>query len=215
MKTWRTYQAYASRGEWHIHTRHTDGRDGIPEYCQRAGELGIPLIAFTEHVGKTLRYDFDAFLTEIEDARDSFPLTILSGCEAKILPDGEIDAEEWVLEVVDYPIVSFHSFPRDVPLYVECLKSALQNRYVNAWAHPGAFLRANHLTIPADDLADIFAVMAQEEVALEVNRKYSTPPDEWIGPARRRGVAEIRGSDVHAVDQLRKWNGSEGALPPD
>jgi DNA polymerase (family 10)/putative hydrolase len=85
MKTWKKYVDYLLEGEWHIHTNYTDGKNTVFEYCEKAVEIGIPLLAFTEHVRKELTYDFNQFLNEIEEAREEFDLIILSGCEAKVL----------------------------------------------------------------------------------------------------------------------------------
>lgn len=66
MKTWQRYPEFLIKGEWHVHTCYTDGQNTIDECCQKAVEIGIPLIAFTEHVRKNLNYDFHNFLNDIE-----------------------------------------------------------------------------------------------------------------------------------------------------
>jgi len=202
MKAWKKYREFLATGEWHIHTRYTDGQNTVNEYCRKAEELGVPLLAFTEHVRRDLDYDFNLFLGDIEQARDTFDLIILSGCEASILPGGEPNAPGWVLREVDYPVVSFHSFPHDVSLYARSLIACIRNDCVNTWAHPGAFLNRSGLALDDGDLASILREMAAREVALELNRKYGVPDNAWIELAGRYGVPLIRGSDVHAVTDL-------------
>jgi len=206
MKTWRKYADYLLDGEWHIHTNYTDGKNSVFEYCKRALEMGIPLLAFTEHVRRELSYDFNQFLADIEKARQEFNLIILSGCEAKVLPDGELDVKQWILKKVDYVIFAFHSFPKDIDLYIESLKSVLRNSYVNAWAHPGEFLSRHDLELPEKDLIEIFKLMREQDVLLEINRKYSVPPEKWVSMARRYNVRMVRGSDVHSTEDLRRGN---------
>lgn len=202
MKAWKKHEDLLSRGEWHIHTKYTDGNDDIMDYCRRAEETGIPLVAFTEHVRKDLEYDFNTFLNDIDDARGEFDLIILSGCEAKVLPDGSLDVEEHILAEVDYPIFAFHSFPSDLELYVECLKIILKNKYVNTWAHPGT-LSSRHIDLSKDDLEEIFMLMKEREVLLEANRKYDLPKRHWLDLAEKCDVRMVRGSDIHRVEDMK------------
>lgn len=201
MKTWKKYIDYLLVGEWHIHTGYTDGNNSVFEYCEKAVEVSTPLLAFTEHVRKNLNYDFNSFLNEIEKAREEFDLIILSGCEAKVLPGGELDVEEWILREVDYPIFAFHSFPEDIDIYTESLKSVLRNGYVNAWAHPGIFLSRNGLELPEKDLIYIFELMGKQDVLLEMNRKYSVPSEKWVSVARDYTVRLVNGNDIHSIEE--------------
>ena len=68
MKVYEKYTNYLLKGEWHIHTSWTDGNNTIFDYCEKAIQEGIPLVAFTEHVSKSPDYDFRLFLNEIEKA---------------------------------------------------------------------------------------------------------------------------------------------------
>lgn len=204
MKTWKKYIDYLLVGEWHIHTSYTDGNNSVFEYCEKAIEVGIPLLTFTEHVRKNLNYDFNSFLNEVEKAREEFDLIILSGCEAKVLPNGELDVEEWILREVDYPIFAFHSFPEDIDIYAESLKSVLRNGYVNAWAHPGIFLSRNSLELPEKDLIYIFELMGKQDVLLEMNRKYSVPSEKWVSVARDYTVRLVNGNDIHSIEECER-----------
>ena len=56
-----------NKGEWHIHTDYTDGKNSVFEYCKVAERLGIPLLAFTEHVRKKMDYDFDQFVEDVQN----------------------------------------------------------------------------------------------------------------------------------------------------
>ncbi len=203
MKIWKRYEKYLMKGEWHIHTNYTDGENSVFEICKRAKELEIPLIAFTEHVRRELTYDFNEFLNDIEQAREEFPeIIILSGVEAKVLPDYSLNVEDNIIREVDYPIFAFHSFPWDRKLYLKCLKKVIKNKYVNAWAHPGLFLQRTGFSLTVDELRGIFNLMKRHDVLLEVNRRYNLPEKEWINMASEMGVKTVRGSDVHSIEQL-------------
>jgi len=202
MKIWKKYIDYLLEGEWHIHTSYTNSKGGVLEYCEKAAKLGIPLLAFTEHVRKNLNYDFNNLLNDIEKAREEFDLIILSGCEAKVLPGGELDVEEWILRNVDYPIFAFHSFPRDIDTYIKSLEIALRNKYVNTWAHPGAFLLRHGLELPEKELIKIFRLMKKHSVLLEVNKKYKVPFRAWLDIAEKYNVKTVTGNDIHGIEDL-------------
>lgn len=208
MKTWERYGEYLLTGEWHVHTNYTDGENTVLEMCRRAEELGIPLIAFTEHVRRELTYDFSSFLSDVEKAREEFPeLIILSGIEAKVLPDGNLDVAEEIVREVDYPVFAYHSFPPDLDLYIESLLKVIRNRYINAWAHPGLLLRNSSFRLPQDSLMDVMREMKKNHVLLELNTKYSLPEKEWLLIARRLGVGLVRGGDIHSVEELKQNSG--------
>jgi len=204
MKIWQKYSDYLLSGEWHIHTRYTDGEGSVEDYCSRAVKLGIPLVAFTEHVRLNLSYDFQAYLAEIERAREEYDLIVLSGCEAKVLPDGTLDADKSILKEVDYPIFAFHSFPGDIDVYLDALYNILKNPCVNTWAHPGIFLKKSGLTVGEEELCRIFKALSDNEILIELNKKYSAPPEAWIDLARRQHVHFVRGSDCHRIEELER-----------
>jgi len=203
MKTWKKYSQYLLLGEWHIHTSYTDGENSVDDYCKRAVELGVPLVAFTEHVRRRLSYDFNAYLEDIDRAREQYDLIVLSGCEAKVLPDGTLDVDDSILKQVDYPIFAFHSFPKDIDVYLDALDNVLRNPYVNTWAHPGVFLEKAGLNLPENELSRVFKVLSANEILIELNARYNAPSDAWISLARYCQVDFVRGSDCHCVEELK------------
>jgi len=203
MKIWKKYSQYLLSGEWHIHTNYTDGANSIDDYCKRAVELGIPLIAFTEHVRRNLRYDFSSYLDDIERAKDLYDLIVLSGCEVKVLPEGFLDIDDSILKQVDYPIFAFHSFPKSIDIYLDALYIVLKNPYVNTWAHPGVFLKKAGLDLPKSELKHVFRTIRENEILIELNVKYNAPSDEWINLARQHRINLVRGSDCHRIEELQ------------
>lgn len=207
MKTWQKYEKYLLTGEWHIHTDYTDGKDNVLDLCRKALELRIPLVAFTEHVSRQLSYDFNKFLRDIEKAREEYPdLVILSGAEAKVLPNSRLNVDEALLDRVDYPIFAFHSFPRDLEAYINCLKTVLKDDRINAWAHPGLFLRRVNLTLSQREIVEIFELVKKKKVLLEVNEKYGLPEKDWVETALRKGVKIVRGNDIHSLEDLERFD---------
>jgi DNA polymerase (family 10)/putative hydrolase len=203
MKAWKKYDKYLMEGEWHVHTNYTDGENSIAELCEAAQNLNIPLIAFTEHVRKNLTYDFDSFLNDIDNAKEQYDLIILSGCEAKVLENGELDVDPDIIKEIDYPIFAYHSFPADIDLYMDCLQQVLKNPYVNAWAHPGNFLLKYRLELTNEQLTTALYSMAKKDVLLEVNKKYGVPVDTWFEFINKSNATLVSGSDAHSVEELK------------
>jgi len=203
---WEQYKQFLMTGQWHIHTGFTDGHNTVMEYAQRACELGIPLIAFTEHVRKNLTYDFSKLLEHIDCARKTFPeLIILSGCEAKVLPDGSLDCPPWVSEQVDFSFFAFHSFPADVEKYFNALYEVIQSGQVDAWSHPGLFFKNNpSLFLSDEQLKAIFEVVEKNNILIEINKKYNLPLHNWWEIIESTISKElfVRGSDIHDVNML-------------
>jgi DNA polymerase (family 10)/putative hydrolase len=202
MRAWQRYEGLRLSGEWHVHTAMTDGSASVEQLCDAAERLSIPLMAFTEHVRRSLDYDFGTLLDDIDKAKRRPGLTVLSGLEAKVLPDGSLDVEDNILESVDYPIFAFHSFPADKGKFMDALRAVLSSGRAHAWAHPGTFTDRSGIGIEQDELDEIMGLMARHRVALEINARYMTPGPRWIKAAARRGVAMVRGSDIHSLADL-------------
>jgi DNA polymerase (family 10)/putative hydrolase len=209
MKRWMKYEDYLMRGEWHIHTNYTDGKNSVREYCKKAAKLGLHLIAFTEHVRRDLTYNFDDFAKEIENARKEYrDLIILTGCEAKVLEEGRLDVSEKVIEECDVVLMAFHSFPNSKRKYVTALREALCDPRVDVWAHPGlspinAHANQNHLKLSDEEFIKALDIAKRNDVLIEINRKYKLPPRRLMNTAEKHGVKFVRGSDVHRVRDLK------------
>lgn len=205
VKVWKKYEKYLLTGEWHIHTNYTDGKNTVFEICKKAIELNIPLVAFTEHVRRKLSYDFNKFISDIEKAREEFrELIILSGLETKVLPNCSLDVEKFLLKEVDFRILAFHSFPKDLTLYVYCLKRIFESETIDAWAHPGLFLRKTKLELDEKNILEILCLMKNKDILLEINKKHRLPKQEWIRLALKIGVKFVRGNDIHSLEDFNK-----------
>ncbi len=203
MKSWEKYQGLLMTGNWHVHSNYTDGQDSVLRMCDAAVGARLPLLAFTEHVRKELSYDFDAFLSDLKSVRAAFPeIVILSGCEAKILPGGDIDAPPELIKTVDYPIVSFHSFEGGRDEYLEALKKAVNVPEVCAWGHPGALAEKRAFEFSDEELNEVFGIMAKNKVLLESNEKYGVPKKDWEDLAVNAGVSLVRGRDSHSTGDI-------------
>ena len=86
------------RGDLHMHSTWSDGRDEIEEMVKQAVTLGYEYIAITDHsqhsvaAGGLTPDRLRRQRQEIDELRPRFPgIVILHGAEVDIMPDGELD----------------------------------------------------------------------------------------------------------------------------
>jgi DNA polymerase (family 10) len=124
------------RGDLHMHTQWSDGRDSIEEMVRAAVTLGYEYMAITDHsptsaAARNLSAEsVDRQADEIAQVRERYPqISILHGCEVDILPDGRLDFRDKVLEKFDIALASLHERGGQSP-------EQLMRRYVAAMRHP-------------------------------------------------------------------------------
>ena len=104
------------RGDLHMHTTYSDGRDSLRRHGRGSAARSdtstsrSPITPSTPATFRTLDRDgLERQRDEIALVREQFPaLTILHGIEADILHDGRIDCADDVLASLDIVLASLH-----------------------------------------------------------------------------------------------------------
>ena len=124
------------RGDLHMHSTWSDGRDTVEAMVQGCRALGYEYMAITDHsphsaAARNLTADgVMKQAEEIAELRERHPdIAILHGCEVDILPDGRLDFPEKVLERFDIVLASLHDRAGHSP-------EQLMKRYASAMTHP-------------------------------------------------------------------------------
>jgi len=124
------------RGDLHMHTDFSDGRDTVEAMVQMCRGLGYEYIAITDHsphsaASRNLSVDSIARQgEEIGRLREQYPdIAILHGCEVDILPDGRLDFPDRILERLDIVLASLHERAGQS-------REHLLRRYAGAMKHP-------------------------------------------------------------------------------
>lgn len=132
------------RGDLHMHTTWSDGRDSMDAMVRAGRALGYEYIAITDHsassaASRSLTLDqIHAQRTELRHVANAHPdIQILHGIELEIFPDGTLDFENHVLEDFDIVLASLHDHagqPGDV--LTDRYLRAMANPFVNVITHP-------------------------------------------------------------------------------
>ena len=124
------------RGDLHMHTEFSDGRDPVEAMVQMCRGLGYEYMAITDHsphsaASRNLSVDSIARQAdEIARLRELYPeIAILHGCEVDILPGGRLDFPDRVLERLDIVLASLHERAGQSGDH-------LLRRYADAMKHP-------------------------------------------------------------------------------
>lgn len=199
------------RGDLHMHTDWSDGRDSIDAMVGAAEALGYEYVAVTDHSASALiargldRERLARQRDAIEAVRDAHPeITVLHGSEVDILAGGSLDFPDDVLEGLDIVLASLHD-PGDDD------GARLTRRYVAAMRHPLVQI-VTHPTnrlVPGRDGYDLdegrlFAGAVETGTILEIDGAPSHL--DMDGPMARRavraGVTVSIDSDCHRAAWL-------------
>jgi DNA polymerase (family 10) len=203
----RLVQVADIRGDLHMHTIETDGRDDVETMARAALALGYEYIAITDHSqalamangldeGRALEH-----AARVRAAGGRVPgITVLAGIECDILADGRLDLADDCLAQLDFVVASVHSaFTQDERQMTERLLRALENPWVDVLGHPTGrlLLRRDGYRV---DLEPVFAAAAQHGVAMEINAQVDRLDlgDTQARLARDRGVRLVISTDAHS-----------------
>jgi DNA polymerase (family 10) len=200
------------RGDVHMHTVATDGRNTILEMAEAAMARGYEYIAITDH-SKNLTMvnglnDQRALehlkLIREADAQLAGRIRVLTGIEVDILGDGQIDLSDEVLAQMDVVIASVHSlFQQPKEQMTERLLRAIENPYIRILGHLTGRLLLRRDSYEMD-LTAVLKKAAAHGVAVEHNAY----PDRLdlcdldLRRAREMGCSIVINTDSHHISHL-------------
>jgi DNA polymerase (family 10) len=199
------------RGDLHMHTTYSDGRDSLRRMIESAHALGYEYIAITDHsehagASRTLTLDeIEQQRGEIAGLRDEAPgMTILHGIEVDIMPDGSLDCPDAVLRSLDIVLASLHdSAGQDGGQLTDRCLGAIRHPLVNVITHPANQLVGRR---PGYDMdyAAIYAAAVETGTALEIDGApaHLDLSGERAREAVQAGVTVVIDSDCHRYRAL-------------
>jgi DNA polymerase (family 10) len=220
------------RGDLHMHSTETDGRDDVTALAEAARAEGLEYIAITDHSQSlAMANGLDERRAEAHAARiraldrAGAGVRLLAGIECDIRPDGSLDLADDCLAGLDLVVASVHSaFTLDRQQMTDRIVKALDNPYVDILGHPTGrlILRREPYAVDVDA---VIAAAAARGVAIEINCQVDRLDfnDVHARLARDRGVRLVISSDAHSRAALgtlrwgvlvarRAWLGPDDVL---
>jgi len=198
------------RGDVHMHSTETDGKDDIEAMARAAQVAGHEYIAITDH-SKSL-----AMANGLDEARALahaarvraidrlHGVRVMAGIECDILTDGTLDLHNDCLAALDIVIASIHSgFNQDRTQMTERLLRAIENPNVDILGHPSG-RRLLQREPYAFDLEAVVNAAVRHGVAFEINCQPARLDlnDVHARLARDRGASLVISTDAHSRHAL-------------
>jgi len=204
------------KGDVHMHTFATDGRNSIREMADAALACGYQYIAITDHskaLAMTNGLDEKRALEHLERIREvdremEGRIRIFTGIEVDILADGALDLDDEVLAQMDVVIASVHSrFDQSREETTARVLRAIENPNVRILGHPTGrlILRREPFAI---DLGAVMRRAAELGVAMEHNAAPERLDlcDRDLRLAKELGCKIVINTDAHDTRTLGKMS---------
>jgi DNA polymerase (family X) len=210
----RLVEASDLRGDVHMHTTASDGRNSIREMAEAALNCGYQYIAITDHsknLAMTNGLDEKRALEQIERIREEDRamegrIRVFAGIEVDILADGVLDLDDEVLAQMDVVIASVHSrFEQSREEMTARVLRAIENPYVRILGHPTGRLLLRREPFALDTGA-VLRRAAELGVAMEHNAAPERLDlcDRDLRLAKELGCKIVINSDSHDCRNLGK-----------
>jgi DNA polymerase (family 10) len=202
------------RGDVHMHTTASDGRNSIREMAEAAIACGYEYIAITDHsknLAMTNGLDEKRVLEQIKQVRAvdrqmEDRIRIFTGIEVDILADGGLDLDDEVLAQLDVVIASVHSrFDQPREEMTARVLRAIENPYVRILGHP-----TGRLLLRREPFALDMVAMLKRAAELGVAMEHNAAPerldlnDHDLRLAKEIGCKIVMSSDSHDSRNLGK-----------
>jgi DNA polymerase (family 10) len=200
------------RGDLHMHTDATDGRDTIRQMAEAAIARGLAYIAVTDHsknLAMTNGLDDARALAHVKRIREvdvemKGKIRVLPGIEVDILADGSLDLEDSTLAQMDIVVASVHShFNQPVEEMTTRVLRALENPHVCILGHPTGRKVLNREAY-AISIDLVLKRAAELGVAVEhnANPARSDLNDLNLRLAKQYGCKIVVDTDAHSTEEL-------------
>jgi DNA polymerase (family 10) len=201
------------RGDLHMHSTWSDGRDSIEEMVVASRQLGYEYMAITDHSErawssrKLAASDVARQREEVDALRQEYSgIEILHGIEVDIMHDGSLDFDDELLASFDIVLASLHDHGgHDGEWLTERYVRAIRHPLVNVITHPAN--RSPAMSTGYDvDFDRLFDAAAETGTAMEID---GAPGHlDMDGALARRaaaaGVTLVIDSDCHRADALAR-----------
>jgi len=199
------------KGDLHVHTDWSDGRDSIETMALAARNRGYQYLAITDHSGgRGIAHGMSADrlrqqMTEIDELNQKIgDIRILSGIEVDIRADGSLDMPLELLAELDIVVAAVHSsMNQSQEKMTRRLLRAIENPVVDILAHPTCRLLPGREPVSVD-MEVILRAAARNRTALEISSMPSRLDlkDTHVQRARELGAKLVISTDAHRTEHF-------------
>jgi DNA polymerase (family 10) len=199
------------KGDLHVHTDWSDGRDSLEAMAQAAKARGYHYLGISDHsAGRGIAHGLDGerLRRQIQSIRELNQkikdIHIFCGTEVDIRADGSLDMPEELLGELDFVIAAVHSgMNQSEARMTERIIKAMESPHVDILAHPTCRLLPAREPV-AVDMEAVFRAAVGTGTALEINAMPSRLDlkDTHVYRARELGVRLIINTDAHSSGHL-------------
>jgi DNA polymerase (family 10) len=199
------------RGDLHMHTTETDGKDDIRTMALAAKAAGLEYIAITDHSQSlAMANGLDERRALAHAARiravdaEGLGIRLLAGIECDIKPDGALDLADDCLAALDIVVASVHSaFNQERREMTDRVLRAIDNPHVDILGHPTGRMLLKRQAYPID-IEAVCEAAARAGAAIEINSQAHRLDlhDVHARLARDKGVRLVISSDAHSRSAL-------------
>ncbi|MHC1566120.1 MAG: DNA polymerase/3'-5' exonuclease PolX [Candidatus Syntropharchaeales archaeon] len=199
------------KGDLHIHSRWSDGKNSIEEVVDKARSLGYEYVAICDHspaIGITRGVNEEKLLDEIIEIErineDLSDFKVLTGIEVDIRSDNTLDLPDKILEKLDIVLAAVHTkFSQSKDAMTRRIISAIKNPHVDIIAHPTGRLIGKR--DPYDlDIEAVLDAARDTRTILEINAnpRRLDLKDIHARYAKEKGVKVAISTDAHDISQM-------------
>jgi len=195
------------RGDLHMHSTETDGKDDVRTMAEAARAVGLQYIAITDHsqalamangLDERRALEHAARIRAVD--AEGLGVRLLAGVECDIRSDGTLDLADDCLAALDVVIVSVHSaFDQERQRMTERILRAIENPHVDIVGHPTGrrILKRQPYAVDMEAVVD---AAKKHGVALEINCQVDRLDLNDVNAklARDRGVPVVISTDAHS-----------------
>jgi DNA polymerase (family 10) len=200
------------RGDLHMHTDATDGRDTIHQMAEAALARGLKYIAITDHsknLAMTNGLDDKRALVHVKairkvDVEMEGKIRVLPGIEVDILADGALDLDDSTLAQMDIVVASVHShFNQTAEEMTARVLRAMENPHVRILGHP-----TGRKVLGREGYAIYIDTVLKRAAELGVAVEHNASParsdlnDLNLRIAKQYGCRIVVDTDAHSTEEL-------------
>ncbi len=199
------------KGDFHVHTNWSDGRDSIESMALAARTRGYEYLGIADHsaglgIARGLNMErLRQQISEIKELNRKLDgIHIFSGMEVDIRADGTLDMPDELLAELDFVIAAVHSgMTQSQEQMTGRIIKAIKNPNVDILAHPTCRLLPGREPV-ALDMESILQTAIKTGTIMEINAMPSRLDlkDTHAYRARELGVKLIINTDAHSTEHL-------------